>query len=372
MNLNHFPCTILLSMIPLIIFFFSSVSCQTCQRTCGKQPIKYPFGTGPGCGDPRFEKYITCNQNQYQNQLTLSTKSGCYPITYIDYTNQVIYISDPTMSTCACAQPSKGFSLDWDAPFTFQDSTIFALLDCSTTSSPIYKGENSSNAPLCDTNGASVCSLLYSCQAVSRLNIPISTCCVYTPVDLGPEFEMDLQKLQCSSYSGIYGFDGRNTDPESWNYGVALKYKFNFDNEYPAVCASCERSNGVCGYSGTYNMFSCNCLSGINTTTDCYFAESWNSGLVLLPWKIGTWLIYCLAWFLVLISDAHLPPGFTFHPTIEELITYYLLKKVSDTKFSCRVIGEVSQGLGVSKAIGVVSQGLGVSKAVGGSGGVTQ
>ncbi|XP_058194176.1 wall-associated receptor kinase-like 15 [Rhododendron vialii] len=304
MNLNHTSSTILLSLISLI-FLSSSVSGQTCQRTCGKQPIKYPFGTGTGCGDPRFQKHVTCDQTQTPNQLTLSTHTGCYPITYIDYTNQVLYVSDPTMSTCACARPSKGFGLDWDAPFAFQDNTIFALLDCSTSSSPIYKssggGNYSSAAPLCDTDGASVCSLLYSCQAVSRLNVPISTCCVYTPVDLGPEFEMDLQKLRCSSYSGIYGFDGRENDPESWYYGVALKYKFNFDNAYPALCASCERSNGVCGYTGPYNTFVCNCLSGINTTTDCYFAASWNNGLLLLPWKIGTWLLYCLAWFLVLM-----------------------------------------------------------------------
>ncbi|KAM7498671.1 hypothetical protein LguiA_023085 [Lonicera macranthoides] len=40
-------------------------------------------------------------------------------------------------------------------------------------------------------------------------------------------------------------------------------------------------------------------------------------------------------------SDAHLPPGFRFHPTDEELITYYLLKKVLDCNFTCRAIAEV-------------------------------
>ncbi|KAB1216574.1 Protein CUP-SHAPED COTYLEDON 2 [Morella rubra] len=40
-------------------------------------------------------------------------------------------------------------------------------------------------------------------------------------------------------------------------------------------------------------------------------------------------------------SDAHLPPGFRFHPTDEELITYYLLKKVLDSKFTGRAIAEV-------------------------------
>ncbi|XP_038985929.1 NAC domain-containing protein 79 isoform X2 [Phoenix dactylifera] len=41
--------------------------------------------------------------------------------------------------------------------------------------------------------------------------------------------------------------------------------------------------------------------------------------------------------------DVHmdLPPGFRFHPTDEELITYYLYKKVIDASFSARAIGEV-------------------------------
>ncbi|KAF8413833.1 hypothetical protein HHK36_001827 [Tetracentron sinense] len=40
-------------------------------------------------------------------------------------------------------------------------------------------------------------------------------------------------------------------------------------------------------------------------------------------------------------SNAHLPPGFRFHPTDEELITYYLIKKVLDSSFTGRAIAEV-------------------------------
>ena len=40
-------------------------------------------------------------------------------------------------------------------------------------------------------------------------------------------------------------------------------------------------------------------------------------------------------------TEAHLPPGFRFHPTDEELITYYLLKKVLDSNFTGRAIAEV-------------------------------
>ncbi|KAK8542759.1 hypothetical protein V6N13_136691 [Hibiscus sabdariffa] len=40
-------------------------------------------------------------------------------------------------------------------------------------------------------------------------------------------------------------------------------------------------------------------------------------------------------------GGTHLPPGFRFHPTDEELITCYLLKKVLDSSFSGRAIAEV-------------------------------
>ncbi|XP_058228042.1 NAC domain-containing protein 100 [Rhododendron vialii] len=40
-------------------------------------------------------------------------------------------------------------------------------------------------------------------------------------------------------------------------------------------------------------------------------------------------------------DQIELPPGFRFHPTDEELITYYLSKRVLDREFSARAIGEV-------------------------------
>lgn len=36
-----------------------------------------------------------------------------------------------------------------------------------------------------------------------------------------------------------------------------------------------------------------------------------------------------------------LPPGFRFHPTDEELITYYLTHKISEVNFGARAIAEV-------------------------------
>ncbi|WCJ21765.1 hypothetical protein M5689_003895 [Euphorbia peplus] len=215
------------------------------------------------------------------------------------------------MSTCACTQPSKGFGLDWDAPFSFHDDTVFTLLDCSTSSSPIYNtntddhSDNNINGtnivPQCDKTGAPICSFLYSCQAISMLNTPISTCCVYTPVDLGPAFEMDLGKLKCSSYSGFYSFNGQEANPENWKYGIAVKYKFNVYNEYPSSCGDCERSNGVCGYGGAYDSFVCNCPTAFNTTSDCFFGFT-SHGSNLIPFQTGTLSLYLSAFLLMFLG----------------------------------------------------------------------
>lgn len=279
----------LLIILTTSFLLLPSISSQACQKTCGDIPLRYPFGSGSGCGDSRFHPSITCNDHQ---QLIFTTHTGCYPISNIDYTNQVFYISDPTMSTCACNQPSKGFGLDWDAPFTFHGDTIFALLDCSS-SSPVYSptgmfndrnNNNSSRVSLCDSSrGMPICGFLYGCKPIVSLNIPISGCCVYTPVNFGPSFEMDLEKLKCGSYSGFYSFNGRESDAESWKYGIAIKYKFAIDNVYPSWCSSCEQSGGVCGYSGPVDSFICNCPPGFNTTTNCFFGASFNGVSKLLP-----------------------------------------------------------------------------------------
>lgn len=40
-------------------------------------------------------------------------------------------------------------------------------------------------------------------------------------------------------------------------------------------------------------------------------------------------------------GEPFLPPGFRFHPTDEELVSYYLTKKVLDSSFAVHAIAEV-------------------------------
>ncbi|KAL7122447.1 hypothetical protein ACP275_01G046800 [Erythranthe tilingii] len=44
---------------------------------------------------------------------------------------------------------------------------------------------------------------------------------------------------------------------------------------------------------------------------------------------------------VVLMKEEKLPPGFRFHPTDEELITYYLINKISDANFTARAVADV-------------------------------
>lgn len=123
---------------------------------------------------------------------------------------------------------------------------------------------------------------------------------------------MDLQKLRCSSYSGFYNLGpAQESHPENWNYGIALKYKFNVFDEYPAVCGGCERSNGACGYNTQTSSFVCNCPGGINTTSDCFFL--YNSASIVLPWISSKHHFpYYFTYFRLLAITSLLPISFCF------------------------------------------------------------
>uniref|UniRef100_A0A0C9RQG5 TSA: Wollemia nobilis Ref_Wollemi_Transcript_25208_1404 transcribed RNA sequence n=1 Tax=Wollemia nobilis TaxID=56998 RepID=A0A0C9RQG5_9CONI len=236
-----------------------------CRDVCGNLQVKYPFGTGPGCGDPKFQSYVRC----VNQKLMLTTHTGSYRITSVDYDNHVILIADPLMSTCNAMQNSGSFGLDWSAPFKLKND-VFVLLGCSSSSS-LFNAHNS----VCDTGSAHICSSLYSCPGVTGLglppNSPISSCCVYSPINLGPADDLNLPKLQCSSYTSVYNFGDDPTNPRRWKYGIALLYGFSMNNNYfTTACNDCQQSAGVCGYTGMARSFVCVCKNGVNTTANCY------------------------------------------------------------------------------------------------------
>lgn len=167
-------------------------------------------------------------------------------------------------------QNSGSFTLDRASPFSIMTDNMFVLVGCSLTS-PVFDR----NADFCETgSGLNVCRGLYSCKGVTGIglepNAPISTCCVYDPpvsVGSGYGLALDLPKLQCSSYSAIYGFGGNEGDPMKWQYGISLQYNNSY---YSDACKNCEESGGFCGFSGLDESFACKCQNGVNTTINCY------------------------------------------------------------------------------------------------------
>ncbi|EEF50747.1 conserved hypothetical protein [Ricinus communis] len=237
--------------IPLFLSLLFSISTAvhpisqngTCYDTCGTIPVKFPFGTGFGCGHPEFARYVRCNSGA----LEFSTGTGIYTISSIDYPSNTLIVEDPLMSTCSSMQNSGSFSLDRASPFTLTGDNIFVLLGCSTTS-PVFDP----NEDLCDRGSVTrVCRGLYSCKGVSGIglpqNAPIATCCVYeSPIQLAG-YTLDLPKLQCSSYTSVYSFGGNEGDPMKWKFGISLQYNGSY---YSNICKDCETSGGLCGFAG--------------------------------------------------------------------------------------------------------------------------
>lgn len=236
---------------------------SVCHDTCGSIPVKYPFGTGFGCGHPYFARYIKCAAGALQ----FSTNTGVYAISSIDYTANTVVVADPFMSTCTSMQNSGSFGLDPEAPFATRPNDIFVLLGCSSTS-PVFD----TTVDLCDTEDSHVCRGLYTCKGVTGIGLepngPVSSCCVYDPpTGPGPGYQLDLPKLQCSSYTCVYGYGDNEGDPTRWDYGISLLFN---GTDPPDACKECAASAGTCGFRGSEGSFVCVCRNGVNTTTNCY------------------------------------------------------------------------------------------------------
>ncbi|KAL5987828.1 hypothetical protein ACLOJK_035584 [Asimina triloba] len=266
----------------LLLLRFSSV-CQSlssppnalpglhsCRDTCGSVTVKYPFGTGYGCGHPDFSPYVSC----VDGRLQFSAHSSLYGISSIDYAASTLILADPLMSTCASMQNSGSFGLSRASPFNVTAEDIFVLLGCST-SSAVFDAEQE----LCDAEASHVCRGLYSCKGVGGIGLepdgPISTCCVYKPAASmgggggGGGYQLDLPKLQCSSYACVYGFGESEGDPNGWMYGIKLRFDGSKTTRSDE-CEKCEASAGICGFTGLEKTFICVCRNGANTTSNCY------------------------------------------------------------------------------------------------------
>ena len=268
------PILLLLLLNLLIILIFTSPQASsavtTCRDTCGSIQVKYPFGTGPGCGSPLFTPYISCTSNGTSDQLILKTHTGSYPITSISYPTSTLTLTPPYMSTCTTMHTSPNFGLDWTTPFQIT-TTTFILLSCqSPTTSLTIKG-----TPICDPSFDYLCASIYTCPCVVSLGMPLfpstNTCCVYSPANLDGKGELDLRAMKCGAYASVVSLGDNPTDPTHWVYGVNLKFSYGaLDSNYvTSKCNTCEYSGGICGYAPPGNGFVCVCKGGYNTSLDC-------------------------------------------------------------------------------------------------------
>ena len=276
--MEHPLSFILFNLLVIILLFTPQLTLAqdpACQSTCGNLRVKYPFGTGDGCGSPRFQPYVTCKPGG--DQLLLTTHTGSYPITSISYTTSTLTITPYDMSTCiSMHRCSSILGLDWASPFQLGPST-FILISCTPPTSSLT---------LCDPSYSHLCASLYTCPAVVSVGLPLfpptNTCCVYSPANLNGEGELDLRALKCDGYASVVSMGQYPTDPSQWEYGVALKYVNGVldNNIIDTKCNACEMSGGVCGYAPLAgDSFICVCKGGYNTTMDCYSSYAQNQGV---------------------------------------------------------------------------------------------
>ncbi|KAF7839936.1 wall-associated receptor kinase-like 20 [Senna tora] len=267
-------------LLLLLLFSLPITTAASCRRTCGSLEVKYPFGTGAGCGSPLFHRYITCAANATGgDQLFLTTHTGTYPITTLSYATSTLTITPPCMSTCARMQPSPpDLGLDWTSPFQLaSSSSTFILLSCRPPTASLAVGSE----PVCDASYDHLCAAMHTCPAVVTLGLPLfaptNTCCVYAPGNLDGRGELSARRLGCGAYASVAAVGENPVDPMGWEYGVAVRYTRGGEGGGSVVgskCKSCEMSGGICGYSvevrGNNNwVFVCVCEGGFNTTLDC-------------------------------------------------------------------------------------------------------
>ncbi|XP_027075346.1 uncharacterized protein [Coffea arabica] len=277
-----------------------------CLTKCGSLEVKYPLGTGYGCGSPRFHPIIACTATATGDRLLLTTHTGSYPITSISYSSSTITISPPCMSNCTFMQTCPTIlGLDWASPFQLGPS-IFILLSCDPSISSLTTKDF--NTLICDPSSTYLCASVYTCPAVVDLGMRLfpstNTCCVYSPANLDSRDEFNLHELNCAGYTSVVSLGDVPSDPMQWEYGMVLKYNLGGLDSYNTApsCRACELSGGVCGYAPPHNSFVCVCQNGVNTTTDCYnyLNGQWLSvsSTSHLSWKVWWGILAVLMYLL--------------------------------------------------------------------------
>eukprot|EP00253_Pinus_taeda_P001122 PITA_01122 len=224
---------------------------ERCRVLCGNQTIKYPFGLQEGCGRPEFQ--LRCNDNMNSTELRFNSK--IFSVNGLDYSNKKIIVRDSQMSDCSgLKQEDPGFSLDWSGTsYTMTESTVL-LLNCLA-----FEREMEVNPLNSEYNCKSPACVAF---ITSCLDGPIPCCELTSPANL------DLQPLQCQSYTSAYSPGKPMFDAAKWSYGLVLEWDYPMNDSH--VCRDCESSNGVCGYnvSGVQTSFVCICQYG-NTSDRC-------------------------------------------------------------------------------------------------------
>ncbi|XP_057959013.1 uncharacterized protein LOC131151688 [Malania oleifera] len=236
-----------------------------CRTSCGGIAVNYPFGIDDGCGARQLRNMLVCNATASGDSLFFQTPSGSYKVRSIDYDAKTVAIFDPDMSTCSALQAPRTFEVS-DAQYLAippSPDTAFALLNCSADS-PLLNHYSY----LCFNFAGHTCDELYTCGSFQILHAPatnVTPPCCFTDYNALRMVKMDMNLLDCTHYTCVYGTDGlRGVRPLDWKYGIGLQYAV------PDMgCDRCARSGGTCGFDTESEGSLCLCSGSVNSTTTC-------------------------------------------------------------------------------------------------------
>ncbi|KAL5990110.1 hypothetical protein ACLOJK_011007 [Asimina triloba] len=272
-------------LILSLLSSFPSIKPQStlCRTSCGRIPIRYPFGVDDGCGSPYYRSILACTNST----LEFRTPSGRYPVLRVAYDDPHIVISDPSMWKCsdgAHFRPTLPFSLDTSTRFTLSPQNDYLFFGCDVNSiivrpKPAFCEHNpDSCASSCDS-ASYLCRNLPECPSALGQRAPsryYAPCCSYYP-KASESLRMMLE--HCATYTTVHWKVLSVAPP----YDQVPEYGIRIDFDIPVTtrclqCQDVEKGGGVCGFDVQSQNLLCLCSEG-NTTSYC----SGVSSLLLLP-----------------------------------------------------------------------------------------